>query len=69
MSLPATIGFNEKHVDLRHEFIARLIEMIQQEMKLTSYSIQEDYAGNPCEAVRLESDECTIALQVTRKSI
>ncbi len=64
----ATIGINEKHNDLKNEFIRRMLSFLNEtEIALKSYQMSEDYCGNAQETVRLENESLTINLQLTMK--
>ena len=62
------IGINAKHIDLKNEFVRRLISLLQEnELSLKSYGIAEDYCGNAEETVRLETSAISISLQLRAK--
>jgi hypothetical protein len=64
-----SLGMNDKHLVLRNEFLRKLHSIIQeQDIRMKSYAIAEDYSGCMQETVSLTTPSFSIQLQVTARN-
>lgn len=64
-----TLGMNDKHLNLRNEFLRKLNSILQEhEIKMKSYGIAEDYSGCMQETVQITTPSFSINLQVTARN-